>query len=115
MLHGNLLTSLPPTGDAEVIDALVTRRSLRLERIISHGHASPPGFWYDQDQHEFVFLVAGHAELEFEDRPPLALGPGDWVQIDAHVRHRVRATAPDADTIWLVAFFDANRDAGETL
>lgn len=110
MLHGNILTPLPRTGDAELTEALVTRRGLRFERIISRGHASPPGFWYDQDQHEFVFLVAGHAELEFEDRPLLALGPGDWVQIDAHVRHRVRATAPDVDTVWLVAFFDAADD-----
>jgi cupin 2 domain-containing protein len=47
MLHGNVLHALPRTGDAELSEALVTRRGLKLERIISHGHASPPGFWYD--------------------------------------------------------------------
>ena len=41
--------------------------SVRIERIVSHGHASPEGFWYDQDQSEFVVLLQSAARLRFED------------------------------------------------
>ena len=106
MLKGKLSEALPETLPAEVSEVLVSRRGVKFERIVSYGHASPPDFWYDQEQHEFVLLVQGHAVLEFEDAGQVELGPGDWIQIDAHVRHRVHSTAPDTTTLWLVAFFD---------
>lgn len=40
---------------------------MRIERIISHGHASPEGFWYDQGQSEWVVVLKGAARLQFED------------------------------------------------
>ena len=40
---------------------------VRIERIISHGHASPADFWYDQAQHEWVIVLKGAARLQFED------------------------------------------------
>ena len=62
----------------------------RGERIVSTGQASPPGFWYDQADGEFVVLVAGAARLRFEDGDAaFDLKPGDWVEIPAHARHRV--------------------------
>ena len=39
----------------------------RIERIVSEGHVSPEGFWYDQDEPEWVALIRGTAELEFEN------------------------------------------------
>lgn len=105
MLPNNLLAPIPDASAAEVVTALVTRAGLRFERIVSHGQASPEGFWYDQAEHEFVFLVQGHAELELADGNVVALRPGDWLEIEAHVRHRVRSTAPNEPTVWLVAFY----------
>ncbi len=105
MLPNNLLASLPDAVAGEVVTALVTRGGMRIERIVSQGQASPEGFWYDQAEHEFVQLVQGYAELEFEDGRAVTLRPGDWLEIEAHVRHRVRSTAPDEPTVWLVAFY----------
>ncbi|MGC4087640.1 MAG: cupin domain-containing protein [Polyangiaceae bacterium] len=107
MLMGNLLESLPEPGGGEAVDALVARRGMKFERIVSHGQASPTDFWYDQEQHEFVYLVAGRATLEFDAGRLVELRAGDWLQIDAHVRHRVHFTDPEQATVWLVAFFDA--------
>ena len=76
-------------------------KDLRIERIVSRGHASPDGFWYDQESSEWVLLVAGAARLRFEGEEPLHLKPGDYVHIPAHRRHRVEWTDPDAATIWL--------------
>src|SRR3954469_6667003 len=44
----NLLGGIPSELLDERIDELVTSPGLRIERIASTGHASPPGFWYDQ-------------------------------------------------------------------
>jgi len=105
MMTKNLLTSLPDASAGEVVTSLVTREGMRIERIVSQGQGSPEGFWYDQAEHEFVLLLQGHAELEFEDGRTVTLRLGDWVEIEAHVRHRVRSTAPDEPTVWLVAFY----------
>ena len=71
----------------------------RVERIVSHGHASAPGDWYDQDGDEWVVLLAGDAVLRFERGGDVALKAGDWIAIPAHSRHRVESTS--ADALWL--------------
>jgi cupin 2 domain-containing protein len=105
MLTGNLLTKLPPPSPAETIETLLARGGVRVERIVSTGQASPPGFWYDQSEHEFVVLIAGAATLRFEGEEAFALGPGDYVEIPAHRRHRVEATQAEPPTVWLALFF----------
>lgn len=105
MLPNNLLASIPDAATGEAVTSLVSRGGLRIERIVSQGQASPEGFWYDQAEHEFVLLMQGHAELEFAGGRTVTLRAGDWVEIEAHVRHRVRSTAPGESTVWLVAFY----------
>jgi cupin 2 domain-containing protein len=104
---GNLLRDLPDAGIGEVSDTLLTAPGLRIERIVSLGQTSPPGFWYDQPDAEFVVLLAGAARLRFADEEAeRALGPGDWVQIAAHRRHRVAWTDPEHPTVWLAVFHE---------
>ena len=100
--HGRLLAQLPPPGGAESFDALLARPGLRIERIVSHGHASPPGHWYDQAEDEWVMVVTGSATIGFEDGREVDLGPGDWLTLPAHCRHRVLRTA--APTVWVAVF-----------
>jgi glyoxylase I family protein len=104
-LTRSLTDSIPPRMPDEIVEVLANNASARVERIVSHGHASPADFWYDQDEHEFVLVVDGAARLDIEGQPPLDLGPMDWVFLEAHVRHRVAWTDPDRDTIWLAVFF----------
>ncbi|MEC5399378.1 cupin domain-containing protein [Uliginosibacterium sp. H1] len=96
---GNLVSPLPAPGSEEHFDTLLARPGLRLERIVSHLHASPPGFWYEQADDEWVLLVQGEAELAFDDGKVLALRAGDHVTIPAGCRHRVARTG--RDTVWL--------------
>ena len=103
----NLLRDLPDAGAGEVTDTIVALPGLRIERIVSHGQASPPGFWYDQPAAEFVLLLEGAARLRFEDETEdRTLGPGDWLHIAAHRRHRVEWTDPAQPTIWLAVFHE---------
>jgi cupin 2 domain-containing protein len=103
MRRGNLLTSLVPAQDKEQIDKLSTSHgNVRVERVVSTGQASPPGFWYDQPDDEFVVLLTGAARLRFQlGDITLELKPGDWVEIPAHVRHRVEWTQHHPPTVWL--------------
>jgi cupin 2 domain-containing protein len=98
----NLFAGLPSDLRDERIDVLVRSGAVRLERIVSCGHATPPGDWYDQETNEWVVVLRGAAHLRFEDEPaPRALHPGDWIDIPAHRRHRVEWTAPGEPTVWL--------------
>jgi cupin 2 domain-containing protein len=105
MTAGTLLTGIPAALPEELVTILAHGDGVRVERIVSRGHASPPGFWYDQDEHEFVLLVAGAARLHIEGEPERELRPGDWLELAAHVRHRVTWTAPDRDSVWLAVFY----------
>ena len=101
----NLFAGLPAAADAEQITELLSLPGLRIERIVSFGQSSPPGFWYDQAQREWVLVLAGEATLAFEDEPaPRMLQRGDFVDIAPHRRHRVESTS--APTVWLAVYYD---------
>ena len=102
--HRNLLANLPQSLPEELIEKLVATKHVRIERIVSTGHTSPPGYWYDQKENEWVIVLQGHAILEFENETR-SLNPGDCVLIPAHQKHRVNATSTKEPTVWLAVFF----------
>ena len=103
----NLFADLPQHLPDELVTTLLDATNVRIERIISHGHASPEGFWYDQEQHEWVVVLKGAARLRFEnDEQPVEMKPGDFVNLPAHTKHQVEWTMPDEPTIWLVVFYE---------
>ncbi len=88
------------------METLVSSGKVRIQRIISYSHASPEGFWYDQGENEWVLLTKGSAALKFDGKEELLLlRPGDWVDIPAHVRHRVEWTDPEDKTVWVGVFY----------
>jgi cupin 2 domain-containing protein len=103
----NLFAALPDALVGEAVETLLACPGLRIERIVSHGQASPPDFWYDQPQGEFVLLLTGAARLRFADEAAdRMLAPGDWLDIAPHRRHRVEWTDPAVATVWLAVFYD---------
>ncbi len=103
-LLSNFFAELPTHLSAETASTLAEAVNIRIERIVSWGHASAEGFWYDQDQHEFVVLLQGAARLRFEDKI-VELAPGDFINIAARQRHRVDWTTPEEPTVWLTVFY----------
>ena len=105
MNAGNVFASLPAVLPDEGVDELVKHHTVRIERILSRGHASPESGWYDQDEHEWVIVLRGRGRLEFDDGEEAILAAGDWIEIPAHRRHRVVWTDPDDVTVWLAVFY----------
>lgn len=102
----NLFSDIPRSMPEEMIEVLCQSEEMWIERIISRGHSSPPDFWYDQEDNEFILLVKGNACLKIEGKSkPVVLEEGDWLDLKAHVKHRVEWTAPDQDTIWLAVYY----------
>ncbi len=101
----NLFADLPSQLPEELLTTLFSAENVRIERIVSHGHSSPEGFWYDQDEAEWVVVLKGAARLRFEDESsPTELRLGDSLLIPAHRKHRVEWTTPDEPTVWLAVF-----------
>lgn len=99
---GNLHADIPSRLADEQFADLFTRPGVRIERIVSTGHASPDGFWYDQPHDEWVCVISGSAGVSIEgEAAPRILRVGDWLELPAHVRHRVEWTDPDTLTVWL--------------
>lgn len=99
------LTGFPPFhGEGEETLGLLKREGLRLETILSRGHASPPGFWYDQEADEWVAVLQGEGEIEFDDGRRERLLPGEWILLPARLRHRVSATSSNPPCLWLALF-----------
>jgi len=105
----NLFDELPAApAAAEQFAELLARPALRIERIVSTGQASPPDFWYDQPEGEWVVLLQGAAELRFADEADTRhLKAGDFVDIAPHRRHRVDWTPGECNTVWLAIFYSA--------
>lgn len=102
----NLFADLPNQLPEELYTTLLSSPSMRIERIVSHGHASPEGYWYDQHEHEWVIVLAGAARLRFEQgNRVLDMKPGDYINIPAGQRHRVDWTTSEEPTVWLALFY----------
>lgn len=94
-----LPTDLPKPD--EFVETLAESEGFRVERIISHGHKTPDGQWYDQAEDEWVMLVRGEATLEWADGQKTRLVAGDTLMIPAHTRHRVDQTSHSPPCFWL--------------
>lgn len=102
----NLFRSLPESFKEEVFDPLLQTKHFRLERIVSAGHATPPGQWLKQADYEWVVLLRGRAVLRFKD--PAAeykMSPGEYINIPANTSHRVEWTDPSQETVWLALHY----------
>ena len=97
----NLFAGISSGLPGEVVEEILRAESFRIERIVSRGHASPEGFWYDQQTEEWVLLVSGSATLGFDDGRKVDLKPGDHLFIPRYFRHRVVRTDPIQETVWL--------------
>lgn len=102
---GDLGAAIPEALPEEFAEVLARGENVRIERVVSRGHSSPPGHWYDQDENEWVLLVQGKARLRFAGDRVVHLAAGGYVDIPAHCRHRVEWTAQDIDTVWLAVFY----------
>ena len=114
----NLFAHPCPLASEELVSILVDSPQLRLERIVSHGHATPVGEWYDQSMDEWVVLLSGAAELEYEQGGEyfsITLVVGDYLHIPAHQRHRVVSTATGIDSVWLALHYlgEINKSGNE--
>lgn len=104
MTFHNFFNDLPKEMTKEVIEPILNNKNIRMERIVSNGQCSQPNFWYDQAENEFILILQGHAELEFE-KEVKTMSPGDHLMIPSHCKHRVKSTSQTEPTIWLAVFY----------
>ncbi|MFH7243366.1 MAG: cupin domain-containing protein [Spirulina sp.] len=100
----NLFSDIPRQLPDEVFQTILQHKTIKIERILSKGQKSEDGFWYDQDQSEWILVLKGSALLELEDQI-IELEEGDHLNIEAHQKHRVKWTTPEEETIWLAIFY----------
>ena len=101
----NIFEELPGNLEMEVFEILASSDTTKIERIVSKGHTTASGKWYDQDRHEWVIVLQGEALLIFEDGESMRLTQGSYVNIPAHTKHRVDWTDPTQETIWLAIHY----------
>ena len=101
----NLFDAIPNEIPEELIATLYCGGNLRIQRIVSQGQASPPGFWYDQEESEWIIVLEGSAAVQFEGEEPIELRRGSYLNILAHVKHRVAWTDPNEKTVWLAVHY----------
>ena len=77
----NLFNLPDPLPEVECFESLIQDRGVLIERIVSNGHATPDDEWYDQGRDEWVALLQGRAELQFDDGRTLRMSAGDHVLI----------------------------------
>lgn len=101
----NLFELPDPLPVEELFETLQHFPGGKLERIVSLGHTTPAGEWYDQTQAEWVMLLQGEARLSYADGTEVQLKSGDSLLIPPHCRHRVSETSTVPPCIWLALHF----------
>lgn len=102
----NIFSNIPASLPNELFEDIISTENCKIERIISRGHTTPKGKWYDQNKNEFVLVLKGNAELRFEKNNKLIkMKVGDYINIPAQIRHRVEKTDAGEETIWLTVFY----------
>lgn len=104
-MNNNLFKEIPEKLEEELFEEILRGKDFKIERIVSDGHSSPQDFWYDQEMHEFVFLLQGKSKISFEDGSNYELKPGDYLNIPARKKHRVEWTDNSQKTIWLAIHY----------
>ena len=116
MKPANIFDNIPADLPEELFTTIHAARNFRIERIVSQGQCSPPGFWCDQAEHEWLIVLEGSAAVEFEgDAEPVQLERGAYLNIPAHARHRVVSTSPTEKTIWLAIHYSDSPRTAPTL
>jgi len=101
----NIFSDIPPNLPNEIFDDILTTDQLRIERIVSKGHTSPDTGWYDQSENEWLIVLSGYGVIEFINGIKITLKQGDYLNINAHNKHRVIETSADEATVWLAIFY----------
>ncbi|MFK5895225.1 MAG: cupin domain-containing protein [Pseudomonadota bacterium] len=101
----NIFNHIPKNLKTEVVEQLINNNQVKIERIISKGHRSPESGWYDQEHNEWVIVLSGEAILSFVDDLDISMKKGDYINIPAHKKHKVKWTAPNIETIWLAVHY----------
>jgi cupin 2 domain-containing protein len=106
MRRRNIYSEIPEQLPEEVFEDIVRTKTVSIERIVSKGHSSSDDFWYDQKAGEWVIVLKGRARLRFEmPESTIEMGPGDYLDIPPHCRHRVEWTDPEEETVWLAVYY----------
>jgi len=115
MIRGNIYELKPGEirPEKEIFNLLFEGDNCRVERIISSGHTTPEGSWYDQEMDEWVILLQGTATIEFADGQVATLKDGDYIFISAHQRHRVIFTSVEPPCFWLAIHGKINMQSVE--
>ncbi|MGI5971339.1 MAG: cupin domain-containing protein [Oscillospiraceae bacterium] len=100
------LYSLPPISGKEVETELFSSPNVRIVRIVSRGQASPEGFYYDQDETEWVCVLQGEGVVSFPDGREVSLRAGDTLKLPAHEKHRVKSTSEEPPCVWLCVYIE---------
>lgn len=101
----NIFAELPDNLEQEVFETLISTDVVKAERIISKGHRTEAGQWYDQDLNEWVMVLKGAARLVFEGGESVELIEGSYINTPAHRKHRVKWTDSTQETIWLAVHY----------
>ena len=105
MKPDNIFDAIPEHLDSEAFNLLAVHDNVKIERIVSKGHRSPPSGWYDQSHHEWVIVLKGEARIALQDSGEVHLTVGSYLNIPAHTKHRVEWTVPDTETLWLAVHY----------
>lgn len=104
----NIFENIKVNKDKEQFNDIINTKDVRIERIVSNGQTSEQDFWYDQNENEFVVVLKGRAILQIKQNNEIkeyVLNQGDYLNINANIKHRVKYTSLDEPTVWLAVFY----------
>ncbi len=101
----NIFNTIPTNLSEELFEDIISKDKIKIQRIVSQGHITIEGEWYDQDDNEWVIVLQGAATISFKDEDDISLKTGDYINILAHKKHRISWTSESEKTIWIAVHY----------
>ncbi|WP_052341209.1 hypothetical protein [Salinarimonas rosea] len=94
------------TSTSPFVETLAESRVAKVERVVARGQRSKENFYCPQEASDFLVLLKGELELEYEgEKEPVLLGPGDFIVTQPGQNNRVSRTSEESETVWLKVSF----------
>jgi len=101
----NIFEDIPERLQEELFEDIIVSQNIKIQRIVSDGHTTKKGSWYESSQNEWVIIIQGNATITFEDENDTILNVGEYINIPMFKKHRVSSTSKDEKTIWLAIHY----------
>lgn len=88
-----------------LVESLLESNIIKVQRVVAQGQASNPGVYCPQPDNDFLIMLKGQMDLDYEQSSKVSLRPEDFIVTTEGQTNRIDSTSRNEDSVWLKVNF----------